>query len=497
MTHEHDRAHAALRAYLDDWLATQHTNDLDALLRAARADAMQVVRDILRDDMVPLLMQQLTQRLANQHEAPTTERLPPWLRQREAEWDAVSAAIAAEAESNPSLTTDELRAIAAEVANLTGTPQYAADTHPSDLPADPAHPAAPVPPDTANGSGAALAAEIAALQAQLAHNEQELAELSVPADPASITQPDASATPDAPATPATPDTSATSATLDAPGTPATPATGYYVYAVVWGSADLPPLPTISIDGATPVLTTAVDDLRVIYSAVPLAEFGQDVIEDNMQDPDWLEAKVLLHQHILDELLALDALVPFKFGTIYRSRERMRDMLTEYATGLRETLAFVAQRKEWGVKLWASRTVLREIALAHDDEVRAAQATLDAKGGGAAYMMQKRMERLLDEGIERQRKEIAHIWNTEIERWAVVSDDTLTQSQQAGEHKDDILIASYVYLVADAELATFRDTLATLRTRFPGVRYDLTGPWVPYHFVRLGARATAGGEADHA
>lgn len=480
MTHEHDQLHAALRAYLDDWLAAQHPNDLDALLRAARADAMQVVRDMLRDDMVPLLLQQVTRRLASQHDDPTVERLPPWLRQREAEWDAVSAAIAAEAESNPSLTTDDLRAIAAEVAGMT-TPPAPPGNQPADpnSPTDPASPAPTTPPDAANvanGSRDALAAEIAALQAQLAHNEQELAALSTPADPASITLPDPP--PDPPDPP-----------------PATPATGYYVYAVVWRDAALPPLPTISIDGATPVLTTDFADLRAIYSAVPLTVFGQDVIEDNMQDPDWLEAKVVLHQQILDGLLELDALVPFKFGTIYRSSERVRDMLTEYASGLRETLAFVAQRKEWGVKLWASRAVLREAALEHDDEVRAAQATIDAKGGGAAYMMQKRMERLLDEGIERQRERLAAAWHTALARGAVASDTALTPTQPTGGQKGDILLSSYAYLVADADLAAFRDTLAQLGTRHPGVRYDLTGPWVPYHFVRLGERELADREVD--
>ncbi|HEV2643682.1 MAG TPA: GvpL/GvpF family gas vesicle protein, partial [Candidatus Elarobacter sp.] len=42
-----------------------------------------------------------------------------------------------------------------------------------------------------------------------------------------------------------------------------------------------------------------------------------------------------------------------------------------------------------------------------------------------------------------------------------------------------------YLVEDARYDAFRETLTALVTRYEsaGFRFDFTGPWPPFHFVR--------------
>ncbi len=105
--------------------------------------------------------------------------------------------------------------------------------------------------------------------------------------------------------------------------------GYYVYGIVEGDGSQPVegLPEEGIDPAYPVyalqpsaISHQPSAISAIVSKVSLQEFGREELKANLNDIKWVEAKVLAHQRILDQVLAHHTLIPMRFCTIISKRE---------------------------------------------------------------------------------------------------------------------------------------------------------------------------------
>jgi len=264
--------------------------------------------------------------------------------------------------------------------------------------------------------------------------------------------------------------------------PATPpaaresGSGWYVYGVV-------PAAQVSGDvfadasGVHPpghVVLVADADLAAIASTVPLSEFGEAAIAENLHDAAWLEDKVRAHEAVLEAALARAPLVPFRFGTIYRNDEQVRQMLREHS-GLGETLERLQGTFELGVKAFLDAA---EFDRRHGDEPDAAQAE-----GGRAYLLRKQRDRKVGEA---RSSFAAACARDSHEALTAAAEDgranplqRLEVSGRAGE-----MILNGAYLVRTEREEAFREAVAALESTYrgDGVRYEVTGPWPAYNFV---------------
>jgi hypothetical protein len=251
--------------------------------------------------------------------------------------------------------------------------------------------------------------------------------------------------------------------------------GWYVYGVVPAAqasqdwfAD-----ARGVHGPGAVVLVDDGELSAIASNVPLAEFGEAALDANIHDEAWLEEKVRAHDAVLEAALNRAPLVPFRFGTIYRSDEHVRAMLREhsYLTGTLERLRGTV---ELGVKAFLDR---EEFERRHGGEPG------EASEGGRAYLLRKQQDRKL---AEAQSSFAAACAQESHEQLCGAAEDgranplhPLEASGWAGE-----MLLNGAYLVRQEREEAFRGTLAGLQSRFgdDAVRYELTGPWPPYNFV---------------
>jgi hypothetical protein len=249
--------------------------------------------------------------------------------------------------------------------------------------------------------------------------------------------------------------------------------GWYVYGVVPADAS-PDLfeSAQGVDPTQPVVLLPDGPLAAVASAVPLAEFGEGSIEEHLHNPVWLEEKVRAHDAVLEAALGRAALVPFRFGTIYRGEEQVRAMLREHGE-LREALDRLRGKVELGVKGFL------------DPEHFAASRTESAPeaGGGRGYLLRKQAERDLVEAREAFRSACAQEAH---ERLAAVAEEARAnppqRSEVSGRPGEMFLNAAYLVSVDGAE--RFRSALRELQSSQArdGIEYELTGPWPPYNFV---------------
>lgn len=235
-----------------------------------------------------------------------------------------------------------------------------------------------------------------------------------------------------------------------------------------------------VDGDNHVFLLEGNELASIVSLVPLREFGEEQLRENLDRVAWLEEKARAHERVLEALLEAATVVPTRLCTIFRDEKQVREMMSREGPALVEALERLEGRAEWGVKVFAEPGALERAA-----RERARESAEEGPiSPGAAYMERRRREARARENAE----EIADGWAQAIhERLAGRAAEALLNPLQRRElsgHDGDMLLNG-VYLVADGEVERFRELAAELgeENRERGVAVELTGPWPAYNFVK--------------
>lgn len=254
--------------------------------------------------------------------------------------------------------------------------------------------------------------------------------------------------------------------------------GWYVYGVVPAAqaSDSAFEGARGVHASGAVVLVADGELAAIASDVPLAEFGEAAIERNLHDEAWLEEKVRAHEAVLEAALPQTPLVPFRFGTIYRSDEHVRQMLREHAY-LADTLERLRGTVELGVKAFVDPEAFER---RHGE-----QAGDEPTEGGRAYLLRKQRDRQLADARASLTAACAHDSHERLLAAAVDGRANPLQRPEATGRSGEMILNG-AYLVRAEHEDGFREALATLRSSYEadGVRYELTGPWPPYNFVDL-------------
>lgn len=218
------------------------------------------------------------------------------------------------------------------------------------------------------------------------------------------------------------------------------------------------------------------ELGALVSEVPLAEFDDEPLAQNLHDPRWLEAGARGHDAVLSAAARGGTVVPFRFGTIYRSADQVRAMLVQNPH-LPAALESVRGRVELGVKGFV-------------DDIRPAD---EAGGGGdqelspgRRYLERKQEARRSAEALDAL---IARAAEATHERLGGLADDARANPLQPPELSPPgaVMFLNAAYLVRASEEAAFRTAVGELETELDGgASFEVTGPWPAYNFVEVEA-----------
>jgi Gas vesicle synthesis protein GvpL/GvpF len=231
----------------------------------------------------------------------------------------------------------------------------------------------------------------------------------------------------------------------------------------------------------PVLGRRLDDvelighgaLAAIARMVSLGEYGEDVLPERLNDREWLERNARAHEEVLQAVAAVTVVVPLRFGTIYRSREHVEQMLEERSEEFATTLERVRGHVELGVKAWVDLQVLERTLVADEEPA--------AGGVGAAYLRQRSRDQERSRELSARCIELAEEAHA---RLALVAVEAVANRPQSREltGRSEMMTLNGAYLVRkdDERLRSEVQRLADEHANF-GVEYELTGPWPPHNF----------------
>jgi gas vesicle protein GvpL/GvpF len=229
-------------------------------------------------------------------------------------------------------------------------------------------------------------------------------------------------------------------------------TGWYVFGIV---------PSDAVPAAGTYLVER-GPLAAVSAEVSLAEFGEDVLPERLNDRAWLEDKVRVHEGVLQSFVGVTPVVPLRFGAIYRDVDDVRRLLAERGERFEEVLERVSGRVELGVKAWFDP--------AHVQRTTA--------GSGREYLQRRRDELASS-------RDAASVAAAAHARLAAAADAAVVNRPQPREltGRDEQMLLNGAYLVPDGD-ERFAAEVALLAEEHAaaGITFELTGPWPPYNFA---------------
>jgi len=244
-------------------------------------------------------------------------------------------------------------------------------------------------------------------------------------------------------------------------------TAWYVYGVAEDDPALERLDAVEL--------IRQGNLVAIVREVPLEEYDEAVLPERLNDREWLERNARAHEDVLQGAAAVTAVVPLRFGTIYRSPEHVVEMLGERAGEFAANLQRVRGHVELGVKAWVDLSALEQTLAAGDQPVAGG-------GAGAAYLQQRAQQQERSRELSDRLTELAEEAHRRLS--AIAAADVVNRPQPrelTGRSEAMLLNGAYLVPEGDDRLRNEVEQLAAEHAGL-GVEYELTGPWPPHNFT---------------
>lgn len=235
----------------------------------------------------------------------------------------------------------------------------------------------------------------------------------------------------------------------------------YIYAVIDSEDGLnAPLPGLD---RSPVEIIACGGMRAVCSNLDRA--GGSLGPDD----------ALVHEAVVEKLMTIGTVLPFRFGTLFATHKEVLTMLVEHVTEFWENLVRLRHKVEFSLKvLWPAASVEQQVL----------QSLPTAKSGGyglsnslaGKYMAGRfdafRINQLMETEADRRIAEI----DGRFSRWVVEKklERLLTPN----------LLLKAVYLTEVGCQEEFKQAYADMQLEAGNLHYLFSGPWPPYNFVRM-------------
>jgi hypothetical protein len=256
--------------------------------------------------------------------------------------------------------------------------------------------------------------------------------------------------------------------------------GLYLYCLYPGESSLPDL--VGIDGDQKVFTLSYGDTNAAVSLVPLEEFGARALEQRSGDLEWVAPRVLIHERVIEEIMAVCPVMPMRFGTIFAGREKIDELLKIHHAKVARFFGDIADKEEWGVKGYINGGRLEEAVKRLNPAVQAGEAKLQETSSGQAYLLRKKRDLAIKHGLSGFAAQIGEEVFQDLLVHAVKGVRNKALKLEAGEERGGMILNA-AFLVPKTNVGLFQAKVKDIEEKYrsQGLNLSVTGPWPPYNF----------------
>ena len=255
---------------------------------------------------------------------------------------------------------------------------------------------------------------------------------------------------------------------------------YYCYCVARGDAELSLEGLDAVPGGLRPEAMPIGGLQAIVSRVRSEDYSERKLKARLERGEWVGAAllgVLGHQHVVDGCLRQTEVIPVRFSTIFRSESDLESAFLTRQDEFRAKLQYLKGKQEWGLRLTADRSRLRQQLEESDSRFRDLRDGFGAKSAGAVYLLRKRLEAQLQRATDQSRSDVA---NQAFGRLAAhAAQATLVPDSKT---RGSAALLNAAFLVTKEQLALLLEEAQRMLLENSWLNCEKSGPWPPYNFV---------------
>ncbi len=223
-------------------------------------------------------------------------------------------------------------------------------------------------------------------------------------------------------------------------------------------------------------------LYAVVSKVLGCEFSEENLKKNLCDIEWVKLKASIHEKIIEGVMRNSCVVPFKFATLFNTKDNLKACMKEHEEELKENLNNLEGKEEWGVKIYCDAEKLEESLVQEDEEILKIHKEISSSTPGKAFFLKKKEEELLNIAVNKRINEYGQDSFARLREQSLQTRFNKLLPKEVTERKDDMVLNS-AFLVEKEKVSAFMSTVGVLKAQheFSGLFFDCTGPWPPYNF----------------
>lgn len=235
-----------------------------------------------------------------------------------------------------------------------------------------------------------------------------------------------------------------------------------------------------------IYTVAWKDAEAVASVVDLSKFNAKTIKEKLQeDAKWTEINVKRHHKVIADANKTGAVIPMKFGTLYKTKKNLEAMLAKHYGKFKKLLTRLEGKQEWGVKGYLEYEKFAPILKKKNKEIQKLEKKRLSVPEGMKWYIDRKSDELIAGQIDYEvEEELKRIICT-LEKWAhsIRLNDPLPKI--VGDPGKDMILNA-ACLVRNDRMSDFQSLLReiTMECDVAGITLILTGPWPPYNFVNI-------------
>ena len=241
-----------------------------------------------------------------------------------------------------------------------------------------------------------------------------------------------------------------------------------IYAIL--SVQKPPEANALLEGLTgmsgePLQMVSVNDISAVLGDMNKADLVAD------------KTNAIRFAGVIDQLAMHFTLLPMRYGSFMQSDDTIAAMLERNYDGFQQNLHKVENRHEFGLKIFCDSEIIMEELRARSraDERNIIHAETEIKKSiYADYVNQKlKLHRLEEMLLSYVDSVIAEI---------IQSLSNLNANHKIRKMVTPSNIIDAVFLLEKNKKTELVQTIEAIQSKYPGLKFVLTGPWPPYNFV---------------
>jgi hypothetical protein len=258
---------------------------------------------------------------------------------------------------------------------------------------------------------------------------------------------------------------------------------WYIYGVVPTTLDVAHAP----DGLDdkPVELCIEGNAAALFSRLDGERYAPGAIERGTEDVEWLAPRAIAHDRVLTWASDKGPVVPLPVFSLFSGEQAVRGMLRERSRQLDSALRRAASGREYALRVYRIDSELSAVAAELSPKLAQLQQAASAANPGQRYLLERKLDTERKNELRLIGARVARDVVDALRPHAIETSETRVATRGQRGEADAALILDAAFLIEPEGLSKFQRELTDIVQRHGsrGFRFDFTGPWPPYHFVR--------------